>query len=150
MANEKYISGWEGTLAHWDGTAYKPVGCLTSSAYQSTMNMIDKVNMCTQGQTVQSPGTITRSVQIEGEVIDTTSVGGTTAMITIEELYALQEASRVSKVPNDWRLSRGPFGYKYFKGFLSDLSDSYPAEGDATFSATMTVQENPTEVDPHQ
>lgn len=149
MAGEKYVSGWVGSLSYWDGAAYKPVGCLTSSSFQSTMNMIEKINMCTQGETEQSPGSIVRSVSIEGEVIDTTAVGGVPASVSIEELYVLQEESRVSKTPIPWRLNRGPSGYKYFKGYLSELSDNYAADADATFSGNLTVQGNPTDVDPN-
>ena len=148
MAGEKYIAGKEGTLAVAVGNVWKPVGCLTSSAYSATMNMLEKVNMCTDGQTVQSPGSITRSVQIEGEVVDTTSIGGAGIDQSFEELYELQENEVVTKTPDKWRLSRGPLGYKYFEGFISDLSDNYQAGEDATFSATLTVQAKPTEVDP--
>ena len=148
MAGEKYIPGKEGTLAVAVGNAWKPVGCLTSSSYSATMNMLEKVNMCTDGQTVQSPGSITRSVQIEGEVVDTTSIGGSGIDQSFDELYELQENQIVTKTPNKWRLSRGPLGYKFFEGFISDLSDNYQAGEDATFSATLTVQAKPTEVDP--
>lgn len=149
MAGEKYVSGWVGSLAYWDGEAWKPVVCLTSSSYQSTMNMIEKINMCTQGETEQSPGSIVRTVQVEGEVVDTTEVGGVSPGVTIEELYELQETSRTSKTPDDFRLNRGPFGYKYFSGYLADLSDNYAASEDATFSASLTVNGNPTDTDPH-
>lgn len=145
---EKYIDGSEGTLALAVENAWKPVGCLTSSAYSKTMNMLDKVSMCTGGKTVQSPKDITRSVQIEGEVIDTTVVGGSTIQESLAELDELQEEQIISKVPAKWRLSRGPLGYKYFDGFISELSDNWQAGEDATFSATLTVQDKPTDVDP--
>jgi len=148
MSNEKNIAGHEGTLARRVADAWKPVGCLTSSAYQSTMNMLDKVNMCTNGQSVQKPSNLTRSVQIEGEVIDTTVIGGESIDQSFEELYEAQENEAITKTPDDWRLSRGPLGYKYFKGFISDLSDNYQAGEDATFSATLTVQDKPLDTDP--
>lgn len=145
---ENHIAGHEGTLAVALGNSWKPVGCLTSSAYSATMNMLEKVNMCTAGKTVQTPSNITRSVQIEGEVIDTTSVGGIGIEQSLDELYELQETQAVSKVPAKWRLSRGPLGYKYFEGFISDVSDNFQAGEDATFSASLTVQDKPTSVDP--
>lgn len=150
MAGEKYVSGWVGSLAVWDGDAWKPVVCLSSSSYTSTMNMIEKINMCTGGDTEQSPGSIVRTVQVEGEVVDTTAVGGVSPGVTIEELYELQETQRTTKAPNDFRLNRGPFGYKYWSGYFSDLSDNYAADADATFSASLTVNGNPTDTDPHE
>lgn len=149
MANEKYVAGHSRTLARWDGEAYKPQVCLSSIAFQSTMNMLEKVNMCTAGQTIQSPSSMTRSVQLEGEVIDTTAVGGQTVEDSLEELYEVQDVEFTTKTPDLWRLSDGPFGYKYFYGFISDLSDNYQASEDATFSATLTVNDKPTTVDPN-
>lgn len=148
MAGENYIPGSEGTFALAVGNAWKPVVCLTSSAYSATMNMIEKVNMCTNGKTVQTPNNLTRSVQIEGEVIDTTAVGGSSIAQSLAELYDLQESQAETKIPVKCRLSRGALGYKYFEGFISDLSDNFKAGEDATFSATLTVQDKPTETDP--
>lgn len=149
MAGEVNIKGSEGTLSYWDGTAYKPVVCLTSSSVQKTMNMLDKVNMCTDGETVQSPNGITRSVGIEGEAIDTTDLGGQSAKASLQELDDLQETQNDTGVPTDFRLSRGPLGYRYFPGFITDLSDSFDAGQDATFSATLSVKGKFLEVDPH-
>ncbi|WP_312364051.1 hypothetical protein [Sphingobacterium sp.] len=151
MANEKNIPGHEGTLAYWDTTAsaYKPVVCLTSSSVQKTMNMLEKVNMCTQGQTVRKPQSLDRTVSIEGEFIDTTEVGGVSAQASYDELDALQEAHLETGIPTDWRLSRGPMGYRYFSGFISDLSDSFQAGEDATFTASLTSQGKFSETDPH-
>lgn len=147
---EKYVSGHERTLARYDGTAYLPVGCLTSASFQAVMNMIEKVNMCTNGQTQQSPNSITRTVQIEGEIVDTTVVGGSTISESIDELYDVQETQLTSKEADTWRLSNGPFGYKYFDGFLTDLSDNYQAGEDATFSASLSVENTPTDTDPNE
>lgn len=143
-----YIKGSEGTLSVAVGNAWKPIGCLTSSAYSAVMNMIEKVNMCTGGETVSTPGSMTRSVQIEGEVVDTTAIGGSNIEQSLGELYDLQEDQVTSRTPDKWRLSRGAIGYKYFEGFISDLSDNFQADQDATFSASLTVQSKPVEVDP--
>ncbi|MVZ65040.1 hypothetical protein GQF61_04195 [Sphingobacterium sp. DK4209] len=149
MAGEVYIKGDTGTLAYWDGDAYKPVVCLTSSSHELTMNTVEKVNMCNAGKTIQSPQSISESVQIEGEVIDTTAVGGVTPGVTVGELKALARAQVTAGVGDDFRLNRGPEGFIYFKALLSNVSDSYQAGEDATFSATLTITNDPTEVDPH-
>lgn len=147
MAN-KNIAGHEGTLAVAIGNAWKPVGCLTSTSYSATTNMLEKVNMCTQGEVVQTPSGLTRSLQVEAEAVDTTAVGGITIEQSLEELRELQEDLIVSKVPAKWRLSRGPNGDKFFEGFISELSDNFQAGEDATFSFNLTVQSKPTSVDP--
>src|SRR5690606_30992700 len=128
MAGEVNITGHEGTLAVAVDDAWKPVGCLTSSEYSATINMFVTANMVTNGETVQKPNNLTRSVQIEGEVIDTTSVGGSGIDQSFDELRELQETQVTgSKVAAQWRLSRGPLGYLYFEGYISDLSDNYAA-----------------------
>lgn len=150
MADEiKYVKGVSGAkLAYHDGTAWKPVMCLTDTSYQQTLETIEKVNACTDGETHQSAGSITRTVTINGEVIDTTEVGGVSAGVTIDELYSLQDDSAENKTEQDWRLDRGPFGFKYFKGVLTDASDNYTAGEDATFSATLAINGKPTDTDP--
>lgn len=148
MANEKIVAGKEGTLALAVASAWKPVGCLTSSAYSATLNMIERVSMCTNGETVQSPKDMTRSVQIEGLIVDTTAVGGQSVDQSADELRELQESQAETGTPAQWRLSRGPLGDLYFSGFISDFGDNYPAGEDATFSATLTVQAKPATVDP--
>lgn len=135
-----YIKGHEGTLSVAVGNAWKPVGCLTSSSFSSAMNMIEKVNMCTGGETVQTPSSLTRTVQIEGEIVDTTAVGGATIEQSYGELRELQEDHASTRVASKWRLSQGAIGHLYFEGFISDLSNNFQAGEDATFSATLTVQ----------
>lgn len=148
MAGEVYIKGDVGTLAYWDGDAYKPVVCLTSSSHELTMNTVDKVNMCNAGRTIQSAQSISESVQIEGEVIDTTAVGGVSPGVTVGELKALARA-QVTGGSDSFRLNRGPEGYIYFEALLSNVSDNYQAGEDATFSATLTITNDPSDTDPN-
>src|SRR5690606_33350552 len=147
MAGEVYVRGDVGTLAYYDGEAYKPVVCLTSSSHEMTMNTIEKVNMCNAGKTIQSAQSISESVQIEGEVIDTTDVGGVSPGVTVGELKALARA-QVTGGSDKFRLNRGPEGYMYFEALLTGVSDSYTAGEDATFSATLTITNDPSDVDP--
>lgn len=148
MAGEKNIAGDLGNLSVFDGAAYKPVVCLTSSSLSSTLEMLEKVNMCNPGKRVNSPGTLTQSVQIEGEVIDTTDVGGDPAKVSYDELLEKQMLYPTTKTPDKWRLSRGPLGYKYFEGYISGLDDSWQAGSDATFSATLTVEGTVSDTEP--
>lgn len=149
MAGEVYIKGDIGTLAYWDGDAYKPVVCLTSSSHELVMNTTEKVNMCNAGRTIQSPQSISETVNIEGEVIDTTEVGGVSPGVTVGELKSLARAQVTSGTGDLFRLNRGPEGYIYFTALLSNVSDAYNAGEDATFSATLTITDDPTDVDPN-
>lgn len=153
MANEKYIKGFTGNLAVWvPGVspalgAYKPVVCLTESSHELVQETIDKVNMCTLGQTIQTVRSVTESATISGEVVDLTSLGGDTTQVTVEYLKSLSKA-QVNDGPNIFRLSRGS-GFLYFSANLSNVSDSYSADSDATFSATLAIQGSSSSVDPN-
>lgn len=148
MAGEKYIAGDLGHLSVYDGAAYKPIACLTSRALSSALEMNEKVNMCNPGVTVTSPGKMTQSVQIDGEIIDTTDIGGGTVKESLDELLDRQVAYKTTKTPDKWRMSYGPLGFKYFEAYLSDLSDNWSSGEDATFSATLNVQGLVSDEDP--
>ena len=45
----KYIKGVERILKRWDGTAYKPVVCLTNTDFSQALSMIERSNVCTGG-----------------------------------------------------------------------------------------------------
>jgi len=148
MANEKHIKGSSASLAFHDGTAYKPVICLTSTSHEMVMNLVERVSYCTEGKTVSSPQSISETVQIEGNIIDTTDLGGNPPQITGDELKELARNQVTSGNGDTFRLGRGASGYLYFTALISNISDSYPADGDATFSATLTIQGSSSSVDP--
>ena len=150
----KYIKGVERILKRWDGTAYKPVVCLTNTDFSQALSMIERSNVCTGGDIESSPDTISRSVSFSGVVVDTSALtGGMTDGETIEELYTAQEASRASGIADQWVLAPANDSTyvkeKYFEGFLSDASDSF-GEGDATFSGTITINGVPSADDPNE
>jgi len=145
----KYIQGHTRSLSRKVGADYEPVVCLTNTAYSSAMNMIERISVCTQGQAESSPSTISRSLSFSGLVVDTTLVGGTTAGETIEDLLTAQETSRTTGIADKWMLNGGDDGVaKYFDAYLSDASDDYPAEGDATFSGSLTINGMPSTTEP--
>lgn len=151
MANETYAKGWNGVLSVWDGgnEAYKPLACLTSTSHSMTGNTQEKVNMCTQGKTVTKLQSITETVDFEGEVIDTTSLGGGDVRASLADLKALMRAQATSGQPDIFRLSRDFDGYLYFPGQILSISDNYSAEEDATFSGQLGIQGDVTETDPN-
>lgn len=151
MANETYANGWKGILSVWDATAeaYKPLACLTSTSHSMSGNTVEKVNMCTEGKTITTLQSITETVDFEGEVIDTTDIGGQSARASLADIKALMRAQVADKKTDDFKLSRDFDGDLYFPGQFLSISDTYSADADATFSGQMGIQGEVTEVDPH-
>lgn len=151
MADEKYANGFNGGLAVYDTTAsaWKPIACLTQSSHQLAIETVDKVNMCTQGKTVRRPKTLTETVDIEGEVIDTTAVGGQSAKASLAELKDMARKQISDGTVYEFRLERDFDGYMYFKGTITNVSDTYSATDDATFTASLTINGDVSETDPH-
>ena len=135
---ETYIAGHTGVLSYWDTSAYKPIACLTSTSLARTLQVIEKVNMCTAGEVVKTGDTVERTLSIEGEVVD----GGTDA--SLDELEAIVKA----KADKTFKLGRGA-SYYYFTGLVTELSDNFQAGEDATFSATIQLTSAPSGTDPN-
>src|SRR5690606_36575371 len=122
MANENYGQGWKGVLSVWDNTAsaYKPLACLTSTSHSMSGNTQEKVNMCTQGKTITKLQSITETVDFEGQVIDTTALGGGDVRASLADIKAIMRTQATTGQPNDFRLERDFDGFLYFPGqFLS-------------------------------
>lgn len=131
------VKGYTGLLSVYDTTAYKPIVCLTSTSMSSVLRMIEKVNYCTQGETIKTIDGIDRTVSFDAEVM--TVDGNTNA--SYAELLELQGEEQTFKL-------EGRGEAKYFKAVISDLSDTFPGEGDATFSGTLTINGDISETDP--
>ena len=132
------VKGHTGLLSVYDTTAYKPIVCLTSTSMSSVLRLIEKVNYCTQGETVRTIDGIDRTVSFDAEVMDV-DVSGDNA--SYAELLALQGEEQTFKL-------EGRGTEQYFKAVISDLSDTFPAEGDATFSGTLTINGDIESTDP--
>lgn len=131
------VKGHTGLLSVYDTTAYKPIVCLTSTSMSSVLRLIEKVNYCTQGETIKTIDGIDRTVSFDAEVM---TVDGT-SNASYAELLALQEVEQTFKL-------EGRGVAQYFKAVISDLSDTFPGEGDATFSGTLTINGDISETDP--
>ena len=134
------VKGYTGLLSVYDSAAYKPIVCLTSTSMSSVLRLIEKVNYCTQGETIRTIDGIDRTVSFDAEVMDVDSAGGT-ANASYAELLALQGAEQTFKLEGRGEL-------KYFSAVISDLSDTFPGEGDATFSGTLTINGDISATDP--
>lgn len=131
------VKGYTGLLSVYDTTAYKPIVCLTSTSMSSVLRLIEKVNYCTQGETIRTIDGIDRTVSFDAEVM--TVDGNTNA--SYAELLELQGEEQTFKL-------EGRGEAKYFKAVISDLSDTFPGEGDATFSGTLTINGDISDTDP--
>ena len=139
MAEEVYFKGWEGAkLAYKSGGSFIPIACITSRSEGNATNLTEKVNVCTEGKTVSTPNSITRTVSSSGEVVDTTS---------LESLRVLQK----SLAEQTFKVYRGATDTipKYFKGVITNLTADYSAgeNGDATFSMDIAINGNYTPTD---
>lgn len=132
------VKGHTGLLSVYDTTAYKPIVCLTSTSMSSVLRLIEKVNYCTQGQTVKTIDGIDRTVSFDAEVM---TVDTPATKASYAELLGLQGVEQTFKL-------EGRGDAQYFKAVISDLSDTFPGEGDATFSGTLTINGDISETDP--
>ena len=135
------VKGPTGMLSVYDTAAYKPIVCLTSTSMSSVLRLIEKVNYCTQGETIRTIDGIDRTVSFDAEVMTVDATAGT-ANASYAELLDLQGAEQTFKLDG-----RGA-ATKYFKAVISDLSDTFPGQGDATFSGTLTINGDISATDP--
>ena len=134
-ANNINVAGHTGVLSIKDGVGYKPIVCLTSTSYNAVSNVVEKVNYCTQGQTKSKVTSISESVSFEAEIV---TLGTDETGATYADLLDAQKTME----EQEFRLD-GRNGTQTFKAVISDLSDSFVAGEDATFSGTLTI--NPEE-----
>ncbi len=132
------VKGHTGLLSVYDTAAYKPIVCLTSTSMSSVLRLIDKVNYCTQGETIKTIDGIDRTVSFDAEVMDVDTPANNASYA---ELLALQGEEQAFKL-------EGRGDAQYFSAVISDLSDTFPGEGDATFSGTLTINGDISATDP--
>ena len=139
MANTN-VKGAEGVLSFHDGTAYKPIICLTSTSMSRVSEVIQKVNYCTQGETITKVDSITRTVNFDGEVM---TVGTPDDGVSYDDLITAIESMEEQNFRLDGRGTE-----QYFKAIIANLDDTYPGGGDATFSGSLTINGDVSETDP--
>jgi hypothetical protein len=143
-----FIKGDIGLMYVYDGSAYRPIACITDRSLDKELNVIESQTMCNPGETDKTPGTINRTASVSGQCIDTTSVGGDTAKASYDYLDAQFELK--SKLTFKYDTGLADNASSYFKGYLSSLSESATA-GDnlITFDAEIAIDEWDGYVDPN-
>ena len=133
MAERIYVKGHTGILSVKDATTYKPLVCLTSTSVDRSANTSEMVNYCTEGETITQIDSISRSVSFDAIIVDESDLG--TGDSGYADLVAIMEtkASHMFKI-------EGRDGNQFFSASITSLSDTFPGDGNATFSGTMTVQ----------
>ena len=145
------IKGTESILSIYDGTAYRPIACITSNSLTSTLSEIESNTKCNPGVVKKSPGTLNRSISVDGEMIDTTSVGGDTAQASWDYLWDRQEQQANDAAPIEFKYTTGVTDDdKYGECILTDLVQT-AGSGDEiiTFSATLSVSGDIVSADPN-
>ena len=128
-----FIKGDAVILSIWDGSAYEPIGCLTSNSLSVTRNVIEAQTKCAPGEISRVAGSTSSEVSFEATYIKTD--GGKT---NFESLLGF--INNISGTTQTWKMATDqitPVAY-YGNAVLSDLEIS-AAAGDefATFSGTL-------------
>ncbi|WP_407535416.1 phage tail tube protein [Elizabethkingia miricola] len=124
-----------------DGTAYRPVACLTSNGLNVTQEMRDlPVTKCSPDKK-KAKGALSYEIPFEGQFIDTTSVGGSTAKASYDFLLKHIKEAKDTEALTFWKqtTSNGAtvVDTSYGKGSITSLQLTAPAEGEATFQGTL-------------
>ena len=127
-----YVKGITGVLSVKDASAYKPLVCLTSTSVDRSANTSEMVNYCTEGETITQIDSISRSVSFDAIIVDETDLGEG------ENGYADLVAIMETKESHMFKIE-GRDGNQFFSASITSLSDTFPGDGNATFTGTMTV-----------
>lgn len=129
------IKGELGILYIHDGALYRPVACLTSNSLNTAVSIIESQTKCNPGEVIKQAGTLSYTLDAEGEYIDTTSVGGEVTKASHDYLLTKQQA--LASVT--WKLDTGVTGAIYYgSAILSDLTlDQGAGDEISTFSVTL-------------
>jgi len=111
-----------------DGTAYLPIGCLTSNGLQESREITEgtktKCNLNPQG----IPQEATYELSFEAVANDEEET-----LITYEKL----RAEMAKDTPTFWQIKRGGVGIEFGKAYLTSLERTAPVEDVVTFSGTF-------------
>jgi len=142
-----FIKGEALVLYVHDGSAYRPVACLTSNALEQTRGIIETQTKCLPGQTERQAGSLSYEISAEGNYIDTTSVGGETTKASHDYLKGLMEAGDAVT----WKMDTGlaDTAAYYGSSIMSQLGLDAPSGDEfASFSCTLSGSGAIVEVDP--
>lgn len=132
-----FIKGDVLILSIHDGSAYRPIACLTSNSLSESMGVIETITKCDPGVTQKAAGTYSYDISAEGEYIDTTSVGAEITKASHDYMHSIFAAG----AEINWKMATGIADTSdYFgAGYLTELSADAPTGDEfATFSMTLS------------
>jgi len=135
MAGENLIHGREGILSIWDGSAYRPIGCLTSTSLNTSLSVLESNTKCDVGNIVRVPDQFSYELSVDGEYLDTTSVGGDSAKASHDYVLNLQQSKEVVVFQLDTGLEDTIY---YGSAIITGLDLSQPADAISTFSINLS------------
>ena len=150
MAGEQIIRGSNAIVSVLVSGAYKPIACLTSASMSSTLSVLESNTNCDPGNTVRIPDKLSYEISVDGEYIDTTSVGGETTLASHDFLFNLQKTQQSSGNTSVFRFETGLADTTYYcNALISDLVLDEASTELATFSATLMVSGAVVTTDPN-
>ena len=132
-----FIKGDVLILSIHDGSAYRPIACLTSNSLSESMGVIETITKCDPGVAQKAAGTYSYDISAEGEYIDTTSVGSEVSKASHDYMHSIFQAG----AEINWKMATGIADTSdYFgAGYLTELSADAPTGDEfATFSMTIS------------
>lgn len=132
------IKGENNILYVWDGTAYRPVACLTSNGLSTELSVIESQTKCDPGVIVKTAGNFSYTISADGEYIDTTTAGGETSKASHDYLLTKQMAKENIDFKIDTDVTTAT-STKYFGTAIITSLELTADAGDAvsTFTATL-------------
>lgn len=128
---------------------FEPLACLTSVSMAETMSMLESTTKCDNGKRRILPDTYSANHSFEGELIDTTTVGGNSAKTSWdslrtrfrngEELTWKLHTVTWNTDPNNPVATDDGFIREYGKGYISDLELTGDVGEFITFSGTLEI-----------
>jgi hypothetical protein len=140
-----FIKGDAVILSIWDGTAYEPIGCLTSNSLSVTRNVIETQTKCSPGEIIRAAGSTSSEISFEATYIKT-EAGKSDFDALLNFINTASGALQTWKMSTDQITPVSYFG----SAVLADLEIS-AAAGDefATYSGTLQNSGLITETDPN-
>lgn len=148
----KKVQGRGIYLSIHDGSAYRPVACLTSNGLSESQEVKEsEPNKC-EDTTTFSYGKYSYELSAEGQFLDK-ATSETANNASYEWLTEFMKTMRDLGENLTWRetIKAAPTAtatYRYGKGIITSLELTAPADGDATFSMSIQGVGEITKTDP--
>ena len=142
------IKGTDGLVSWWDGTAYKPIGCLSDFDVAISRAVVTRETLCNPGVIEKRPGNQDTTVNFSGFYANTKEAppAGDDTIASFDDLLPVIQQG----LAGTFKIETGSSIDYYVEGFISELNAGWSAgDDDATFSGVIAVSDTLSEVDPN-